>query len=72
MLYEVITVDLRQRGDQPRVPLVGHQGDAAGLGDGDVGAADPHLRFEVGLAQLLAGDADQVLDLRRLLSPGLV
>ena len=59
-----------QGGDQAGVALVGHQADGAGLGDGEVGAADAHVGFGVLAAQLAAGDLDQALDVRGLVLVG--
>ena len=52
-------VNLRQRGDQTGVALVGDQDDAAGLGHGHVAAGDAHVRLEKLGPQFLARHLDQ-------------
>ncbi len=59
-------MDLRQGGGQPGIPLVGDQGEAAGLGNSNIGAADSHVGVQISLTQLLAGDLHQVGDVGRL------
>jgi len=48
-------VDGRQRSDHAPVALVGDQGQCAGFGHAEVGAADAHVGGQEDFAQFLAG-----------------
>ncbi len=59
-------VNLGQRRDQARIAFVGDDDEAAGFGDGDVGAGDAHLGVEELGAQLAARELHQLGDVGRL------
>ncbi len=64
-------VDLGQGGHQAHVAFIGYQPEGSGFSDGEIGPADPHVGFEEGRPELLAGHFDQCVDIFRVqIAPG--